>query len=221
VTSRPKFGLCIAGGDDGWTSPHAAEGGGGFETKLPSLGHQQVGDLMGFEMAPQILDGVEFRRVSWQAFQDDALAGGGDEVLDQQAAMNRRAIPKDKDFAGDMPLQVPEELNDLGAFDAALVDLKVKPPQRQPANDRKAFPVEGLVQHRRLPARGPGADARRTGAQPAFINEDDSSSLLAGLFFKAGHSTRCQRRMAFSSRSTARRSGRWQLKPLAPIKRQT
>jgi hypothetical protein len=27
--------------------------------------------------------------------------------------------------------------------------------------------------------------------------------------------------MAFSSRSTARRSGRWQLKPLAPSKRQT
>jgi hypothetical protein len=73
--------------------------------------------------------------------------------------MNRRAIPKDQNFAGDMPLQVPEKLNDLGAFDAALVDLKVKPPQRQAANDGKAFPVEGFVQHRSLPARGPGADA--------------------------------------------------------------
>ena len=135
--------------------------------------------------------------------------------------MDRRTIPQDQDFAGDMPLQVPEKLNDLGAFDAALVDLKVKPPQGQAANDGKAFPVEGFMEHRSLPPRCPGADAGRAGAQPAFIDENDGSSLLAGLFFKAGQSTRCQRRMAFSSRSTARRSGLWQLKPLAPINRQT
>jgi hypothetical protein len=176
---------------------------------------------MGFEMTPHILDRVEFRRVSRKSFQNDALTCGGDVMLDQQAAMNRRAVPKDQDFAGDMPLQVAEELYDLGAFDAALVDLKVKPPQRQPANDGKAFPVEGFVQHRSLPARSPGADTGRTRAQPAFIDEDESSPLPAGLFFNAGQTTRCQRRMAFSSRSTARRSGRWQLKPLAPINRQT
>ena len=172
-------------------------------------------------MTPHILDWVEFRRVGWEPFDEEALAGGGDVILDQQAAMNRRAVPKDQNFAGNMPLQVPEELNGLGAFDAALVNLEVKPPQRQPANDGKAFPVEGLVQHRRLSARRPGADTRRTGTQPAFIDEDDGSPLPAGLFFKAGQPTRCQRRMAFSSRSTARRSGRWQLKPLAPINRQT
>lgn len=176
---------------------------------------------MGFEMAPHVLDWIEFRRVSRKAFQDDALSGGGDVMLDQKTAMDRRAIPKDQNFAGDMPSQVPEKLDDLGAFDAALVNLKVKPPQRQAANDRKTFPVERLVQHRSLPARRPGPDSRRSGAQPAFIYENDGSSLLAGLFFKAGHSTRCQRRMAFSSRSTERRSGLWQLNPLAPINRHT
>ena len=176
---------------------------------------------MGLEVSPHILDWIEFRRARRQAFQDDALAGGGDVILYQQAAMNRGAIPKNQNFAGDMPLRAPEELNDLGAFDAALVDLKIKPPQRQAPNDREAFPVEGFVQHWSLPARSPGANPRRTGAQPAFIDKYDGSSLPAGLFFKAGHSTRCQRRMAFSSRSTARRSGRWQLKPLAPINRQT
>ena len=176
---------------------------------------------MSFEMAPHILDRIEFRRVSRKAFQDDAPVGGGDVIFDQQTAMDRRAVPKDQNFARDVPLQMPEKLNDLRAFDTALVDLKVKSPQRQPANDGKAFPVEGLVQHRRLSARRPSADACRTCAQPAFIDEDDGSPLPASLFFKAGHSTRCQRRMAFSSRSTARRSGLWQLKPLAPIRRQT
>ena len=221
MTSGPKFRLSIAGGDNGWAAAHAAQGGGGFKAQFPSLGHQQVGNLMGFEVAPHILDGVEFRSVSREAFQNEALAGGGDVMFDQQTAMDGCAIPKDQDFARDMPLQVPEKLNDLWAFDAALVDLKVKPPQRQSANDGKAFPVEGFMEHWSLPARCPSADPRRAGAQPAFIDENDGSSLLAGFFFKAGQPTRCQRRMAFSSRSTALRSGLWQLNPLAPIKRQT
>lgn len=172
-------------------------------------------------MTPHVFNRVEFWSVGRKAFQDDAPAGGGDVIFDQKAAMDRRAVPQDHNFAGDMPLQVPEKLNDLGAFNAALMNLKVKAPQRQAAHDGKTFPIEGFVQHRSLPARRPGADSRGAGAQPAFVDEDDGSFLLAGFFFKAGHSTRCQRRMAFSSRSTARRSGVWQLKPLAPSNRQT
>ena len=54
-----------------------------------------------------------------------------------------------------------------------------------------------------------------------FVDEDDGSALFAGFFFIAGHSTRFQRRILGSSRSIARRSGRWQLNPLSPNKRQT
>lgn len=172
-------------------------------------------------MSPHVLDRVEFRRVSRKTFHDDALSGRGDVILDQEAAMDGCAIPQDQNLAGDVPLQMTEKRDDLGAFNASLMNLKIESPQRQPTNDGKTFPVEGLVQHRRLSARGPGADARRAGAQPAFVDENDGSALPESLFFKSGHSTRCQRRMAFSSRSTARRSGLWQLKPLAPIKRQT
>lgn len=120
-----------------------------------------------------------------------------------------------------MPLEMTKKRNDLRAFDAACVDLKIEPPQGQSTNDGKTLPVEGLLEHGRLPAWSPGAHPGWTRAQSAFVNKDDGPLLAAGLFFKAGHSTRCQRRMAFSSRSTALRSGRWQLKPLAPSKRQT
>jgi len=221
VTLRPKFRLGIAGGNNRWTSAHAAQGRRSFKAQFPSLGRQEIANFMSFEMTPHILDRVEFRGISRKAFQDDALAGGSNVLLDQKTPMDRRTIPEDQNFARNMPLQVPEKLDDLWAFDAALMNLKVKPPQRQAANNRKTFPVERLVQHGGLPARRPSADSRRAGAQSAFIYENDGSFLLAGLFFKAGHSTRCQRRMAFSSRSTARRSGLWQLKPLAPINRQT
>jgi len=139
---------------------------------------------MGFEMTPHVFDRVEFWRVSREAFQDDAPSGGGDVILNQQTAMDRRTVPQDQNFAGNMPLQVPEKLNHLWAFDTALMNLKVKPPQRQAANDGEAFPVEGLVQHRSLPARRPGADSRRAGAQSAFIYEDDGPFLSAGFFLK-------------------------------------
>ena len=114
-----------------------------------------------------------------------------------------------------------QKLDDLEALDTAGMNLEVEPPERQAPNERKAFPVEGLMQHRGFSSWSPSAGPRGAGAHPALINKDDGSPLLLSLFFKAGHSVRRQRRMAFSSRSTARRSGRWQLKPLAPSKRQT
>jgi len=120
-----------------------------------------------------------------------------------------------------MALKMAQKLDDLETFDATRMNLEIEPPERQAADDGEAFPVERLVQHRRLPARSPSAGSRGTGAQSAFVNKDDGSPLLLGLFFNAGQSVRCQRRMALSLCSTARRAGRWQLKPLAPSKRQT
>ena len=176
---------------------------------------------MRFEMPPHILDRIEFGRVSRQSCNHDTALGGGNVIFDQRAAMDRCAIPDDQDFPAQMSLEVVQKLDDLETFDAAGVNLEIEPPERQAADDRKAFPVEGLVQHRGLPAQGPSARPCWASAQSAFVDKDDGSPLLPGLFFKAGQSVRCQRRIAFSSRSTARRSGRWQLKPLAPSNRQT
>ena len=135
--------------------------------------------------------------------------------------MDRRAVPNDQHFTGNVSLEMAQKFDDLKAFDAAGVNLEIEPPERQGADDRKAFPVEGLVQHRGLPAWSPSACPCGAGAQPAFVDKDDGSSLLPRLFFKAGHPVRDQCRIALSLRSIARRSGRWQLKPLAPSKRQT
>jgi len=221
VTSRPQISLGVAGGDNLSASAHPAQCGGGFKTEFPGLGRDQVGNLMRFEMSPHILDRIEFGRVSRQPFDPDATFGGSHIIFDQEAAVDRCAIPDDQHFTGNMALEMAQKLDDLEAFDAASMNLEIKPPKRQATNNGKAFPVEGLLQHRGLPTGCPGACPRGAGAQTAFIDKDDGSPLLPGLFFKAGQSFRCQRRTAFSSRSTARRSGRWQLKPLAPSKRQT
>jgi len=221
VTLRPQFSLRIAGGDNGPAAAHPAQRGRGFKTEFPSLGRNQVGNLMGFKMPPHILDRIEFGRVSRQPFDPDSAFGSRHVVFNQHAPVDWCAIPDDQYFPGKVALEMTQKFDDLETFDAAGVDLKIKPPQRQAANYRKAFPVEGLLQHRGLPARRPGACPRGPRAQPAFVDKNEGPPLLTGLFFKTGQSTRCQRRIAFSSRSTARRSGRWQLKPLAPSKRQT
>lgn len=176
---------------------------------------------MRFEMPPHILDRIEFRRVSGQPFDDEATVGGRHIIFDQHAPVDGGAIPDDQQFPRQVPLEVVQELHHLETFDAASMDLEIEPPKGQAADDRKTFPVEGLVQHRSLPTRRPRACPRWASAQSTFVDKDNRSALLPGLFFKAGQSIRCQRRMAFSSRSTARRSGRWQLKPLAPSKRHT
>lgn len=185
------------------------------------MGGNQVGDLMRLEMSPHIFDGVEFGSIGRQPLDLNASPGGGNLVFDQKAAMNGRTIPEDQDFPGNMPLEMFEEFNHLQTFDAAGMDLKEESPQGQATDDRKAFPVERLVEHRGLSAWSPGARPGRPGAQPAFVNKDNGSALPARLFFNAGQTSRFQWSIALSSRSTARRSGRWQLNPLAPSNRHT
>lgn len=176
---------------------------------------------MSFEVPPHIFDRIEFRCIGRQPFDDDSSPGRGDEVFDQNASMNGCSIPENQHFPTNVSFEMSEKVHHLGALDTAGVHLKIEPPERQSSDDRETFPVEGLVEHRRLSARRPSPNPCGAGAQPAFVYKDDGSPLLAGFFFSAGQSTRFHRRIAFSSRSTARRSGRWQLKPLAPINRQT
>jgi len=172
-------------------------------------------------MPPHILDRIKFGCVSGQPLDDEAAPRGRHIVFDQHAPVDGSTIPDDQQFPRQVPLEVFQKIHHLETFEAARMDLEIKAPQGQAADDRKTFPIEGLLQHRSLPAWRPSACTRWARAQSAFVDKDNGSALLPGLFFKAGQSTRCQRRMAFSSRSTARRSGRWQLKPLAPSKRQT
>ena len=181
----------------------------------------KVCDFMGFEVPPHVFDRVEFRRISGQPLHLDSSLGGEDEVANQDASVNGCSIPDHKYFAWNVPLEMLQKLDNLETFDAAGVDLEVESPQGQGSDDREAFPIEGLLQQGRLSAGSPCASPCGAGAQSAFVNKDYGSTLLRGFFLRAGHFTRCHFEMALPSRSMARRSGRWQLKPLAPSNRQT
>jgi hypothetical protein len=184
VTSRPQISLSIASGDNGASAAHSTKGGGCFKAQFPGFGRDEVGDLMGFELPPHILDGIEFGSVSGQPFDHDASLGGSHMVFDQGAAMDRSAIPEDQHFPWDVALEVSEEFDHLRALDAAGMDLEIEAPEGQAPDDRETFPVEGFVQKRSLSARRPGAHPGGAGAQAAFVEEDDGAPLLAGLFLR-------------------------------------
>lgn len=208
MTLGPEFGLSIAGGDDGGAAAHAAQRGRRLQTQCPGLLDDQVGNFVRLQMSPHVFHRIEFRSIGGQAFDRDAPPRAGHVIPHQGTAVNGGSIPEDEQLAGQVALKVLQELDHLRPFDAAGVHLKVEAEPGQPANQGKAFPIEGLLEQGGLATRGPSPHARGPCAQPAFVEEDDEPPLAARFFLIAGHSTRFHRRMAGSSRSSARRSGR-------------
>src|SRR5271157_4042924 len=101
-----------------------------------------------------------------------------------------------------------KKLDDLWAANGSRKQAKVEVPPRYPGNGRQAFPVEVILQHRRLAAWRPGTAAVRALAQSALVDEDDRSAFVFGLFFNAGQRFCFHCRILSSSRSRARPVGR-------------
>lgn len=118
-----------------------------------------------------------------------------------------------------MTLQVVQEAHDVAAANAAT--MQRQQPARAPtvsagqhrADPRHALPVKRLDQARRLPARRPGGSDGGTLREAAFVHKTQPGPQPLGVFFTRGQRTRTQRAMAASSRSLARRAGRWRLQP--------
>lgn len=89
MTSRPQISLSIASGDNGASAAHSTKGGGCFKAQFPGFGRDEVGDLVGFELPPHILDGIEFGSVSGQPFDHDASLSESHMIFHQGAAMDR------------------------------------------------------------------------------------------------------------------------------------
>ena len=100
--------------------------------------------------------------------------------------MARQTIPDDQQLARNVAQEMGEKLDDLGAADGSWKQPEVEVPPSHSRNGRQCLPVEVILQHRRLPARGPGTAAVGTLAQSAFVDEDDGAAFVFGLFFNAG-----------------------------------
>lgn len=172
-------------------------------------------------IAPDVFDRIEFRCIGRQTLQMDAAMLLGDVVPDQAAAVRGQAIPDDRQRSADVLLEMFQKLDHPRSFDAAGEEAEVEIPNRDAGDGRKTLPVEGILQHRSLTPRRPGADPMRSLAQTAFVHKNYGSALLERFFFISGQRTRFHCRIAGSSRCVARPTGRWQLQPKERKIRQT
>jgi hypothetical protein len=170
---------------------------------------------IGFEVGPQIFDGIEFRSVRRQVFQVSRT--GQHALVDEFALVGLEAIPDQHDGRVQLMLKVLEEIHGTLGVDVGIgMQSKV---QRDPipfgrdanGGDSRHFLLRtaALAQHRGVSARAPGTAHQRGHQHPGFVEENDRSSQARGVFFTRGQSCSIQARMRSSSRSTARRVGFW------------
>lgn len=145
------------------------------------------------------------------------------------ALVTTEAVPnQDEPSAVEVPFERLHERDQDGVGVAARVRLKEEaaapaiPAKRQRARDGQAFPVPpGVRQDRRLAAGSPGTADDGLLGDATFVLEDEPRVLSPGVFFRAAHRRLFHRAMAASSRSPARRAGRWSDHPKLRSTRQT
>lgn len=172
-------------------------------------------------ISPDVFDRIKFRSIGWQTLQMDAAVLLRDVFPDQSAAVRGQTIPKDREQAADVLLEMFEKLDHLRCLDAAGEKSEVEIPNRDSCDGRKTVPVEGILQHGSLTARSPSSDAMRPLAQSAFVHKNYRAAVLKGFFLISGQRTRFHCKIAGSSRWVARPTGRWQLQPSERKIRQT
>src|ERR1700678_1144181 len=213
MTISKQFRLLPECRDQGATALHRAQ--------IPTCALAQVAEVacavvrhgVMLQVAPDVFDGVQFRRVGRQMLKSDAPVQALDVLFDQPRAMRLQAVPDDQQLLADRLLQRFEELNDLGALDRTGEESKVKAPVTHAGDDRELLPGEAVLQERCLTLRGPGACAAGSFGQTRFVDEDDYSALPRSDFFMAGQRFSFHVRIAASSRSRARPAGRCTLQP--------
>ena len=173
-----------------------------------------------FEVSPERLNGVQFRGIGRKEIYIQ-FTSALEKFVNIFSAVREESIPEDEQRFLDMGSECLEEAHDVRAGDIGIgVEGKVKSyaladrSKGQSSNHGYLVVRTGLlVEDRRLPLRRPSAPEQGGQKYPALVNKDKMRSQCAGFFLMRGHSTLIQRRMAFSSRSRARRSGLWGLHP--------
>lgn len=152
----------------------------------------EVGQVGGGQVAPEVLDGIEFGRIGGEPFGMEPMpivreVGGG-----VGAAVGGQAVPQQHDPAVHVAPETAQKGRDPQAVDGTGVDGQQQPHPlpadrgRQGAGQRQPFPIERLDEvgcvtlGRPCPA---DAGALR---EPRFVEEDQRGVLGAGFFLTRG-----------------------------------
>lgn len=172
-----------------------------------------VGERIGLQIGPQILDGVEFWGIGRQVF--DMCRTRQDALIDECAGVGFEIVPDQDHRHAQLVLQMLKEIHGVLGIDVCIrMQPKVQgdpiPAGRDAqCGDGRDFSVtaSALSKHGGVSTQTPGATHQGRHQQARFVEKDDGGSQACGVFFTRGQSFSTQVRMRCSSRSIARRVG--------------
>ena len=141
------------------------------------------------QVAPEVFHWVKFRSIGRQVLDRQPLRLAGDPLLNPGATVCRQAIPQQDGFSSPkMPLERLEVRQHLRLLYGPRLQSQAQPNLfrlrrgDQAGDGRQTLPVERRDQERRLATRGPRAAHTGPLREPAFIQENQQGSGLAGFF---------------------------------------
>ena len=171
-------------------------------------------------LVPHALVRVEFGCVRGEGFEAEAPLTTQESPYGL-SLVTAAVVEDHDDEAPKVPHEMAEERGHLDVVEVfarqapeVQADPVVPGADRKCRNDRNPLALLVVVEDWGVPSHGPGAAHGRYQEEAAFVEEDNVGAQVLGVFFIRGHSSLFHRAMRSSSRSNARRSGFWQLKPI-------
>ena len=193
----------------------------------------EFGDVMRLAVGERVLhrvpgrlDRIDLGRIAGQLLQMQPRVSIAD-LIQALAMVDRGAVPDHDDVTAKILEQIPEKVVHFIARDVLRAQPEVEPDpaslraDREPADDRDPGAVVAVVNDRCLTDRHPGTPDGGDQHEARFVDKDEVGTQPRRVFFNRGQSLRFHFLIRSSSRSSARRSSFWQLKPRSCSKRAT
>ena len=171
-------------------------------------------------LVPHAFIRVQFRGVGRQSLQPYSTIPAQKRTYGFSPVMPT-IVPDHNNETTQMLEQLTQEIGNCDVVKIGIgqaMEIKTDTPtpgaDRKGRNDRHLIPFLMMLMNRCLPARSPGASNGGNQEQTAFVDEGDVGTQVFGVFFTFGQTSCFQCSIRSSSRSSALRSGFWQLNPM-------
>src|SRR3990172_4467552 len=168
---------------------------------------------------PNPLVRVEFGGVGRQGFQVDSPTAA-QQRADGVSLVGAAVVPDYDDEAAQMVEQMAQKIGHLDVIEVGFrqtteveTEMAAFRADRQSGDEGDLLSPHPVAVDRRLSAGSPGAPHGWNQQEATLVDEDEMGAQVLRPLFILGHSSRFQRSISSSSRSSALRSGFWQLNP--------
>lgn len=153
----------------------------------------KVGQLAVFAMVPNLLNRIQFRRISRKPLRLNTMAESALQPANP-TAMHHPAVDNQNDARGEMLQQVSDKCLKIIGTNIMALNRKIQSQSmtfrrtRKRGDGRQPIPAIPTAQDRRLSFGGPCAANRWLKHKPAFVQKNDGFTCSASFFFIRGQS---------------------------------